>query len=390
MQNSTIAHAVTSGPLNHFFGYYGMQPWDVTGKYLLALEVQSQEHPPLPDEKAVVGMVETSNDKFIPLSQTSTWNFQQGAMMHWLPNSSGSEIIFNDRVEDRVVSVILNVHTLERRILGRAIAALSHDGKSALGLNFGRLAWTRPGYGYAGVPDPFLHEAQPSDDGIYLIDVETGDERRIVALSDILALKNRPHDLGKHPLFFIHPMFNANDQRFAFFVEYIHHPLPKFWRFRLRTGMFTVGKDGEDLRCVIDYGKVSHFDWRNSNEILVWAKIQDKECFHLITDGTGEDRQISPSLLTEDGHGSFSPDGKWVLVDTYPNEERFSTLKLYNWADGDQIILGKFYADPKFVGEIRCDLHPRWNRNGMEVCFDSVHERIRQVYVLDVSKTQKY
>jgi hypothetical protein len=32
----------------------------------------------------------------------------------------------------------------------------------------------------------------------------------------------------------------------------------------------------------------------------------------------------------------------------------------------------------------RCDLHPRWNRDGTQVCFDSAHEGERQVYAIDV------
>jgi len=31
-------------------------------------------------------------------------------------------------------------------------------------------------------------------------------------------------------------------------------------------------------------------------------------------------------------------------------------------------------------------LHPRWNRDGLAVCIDSVHEGERQMYVIDVSQ----
>ena len=47
--------------------------------------------------------------------------------------------------------------------------------------------------------------------------------------------------------------------------------------------------------------------------------------------------------------------------------------------------LSGHYATPKLSKENRCDLHPRWSRDGRQVCIDSVHEHQRQMYVLDVS-----
>lgn len=46
--------------------------------------------------------------------------------------------------------------------------------------------------------------------------------------------------------------------------------------------------------------------------------------------------------------------------------------------------LGSFYADPGLSKENRCDLHPRWSRDGTEVCIDSVHGEGRQMYIVDV------
>ena len=51
-----------------------------------------------------------------------------------------------------------------------------------------------------------------------------------------------------------------------------------------------------------------------------------------------------------------------------------------------KVMLGRFLSPLPFRGEIRCDLHPRWSRDGRQVCFDSVHEGTRQIYVMDVSE----
>jgi len=47
--------------------------------------------------------------------------------------------------------------------------------------------------------------------------------------------------------------------------------------------------------------------------------------------------------------------------------------------------MGKFFSIPKLTGEkIRCDLHPRWSRDGKAVCIDSAHKGSRQMYVIEL------
>ena len=87
-----------------------------------------------------------------------------------------------------------------------------------------------------------------------------------------------------------------------------------------------------------------------------------------------------------DGHCTYSPDQQWVLVDTYPDQERMQNLMLYRPTDGKLVKLGRFYQAPESKGEIRCDLHPSWSRDGRRVSIDSRHNGGRQIYLLDVSE----
>jgi Tol biopolymer transport system component len=73
-----------------------------------------------------------------------------------------------------------------------------------------------------------------------------------------------------------------------------------------------------------------------------------------------------------------------VLTDTYPDATQHRTLLLYRWNTGERIDIGRFHAPP-MEWQIRCDLHPRWSRDGRQVCIDSIHEGTRQMYVIDVS-----
>jgi hypothetical protein len=116
----------------------------------------------------------------------------------------------------------------------------------------------------------------------------------------------------------------------------------------------------------------------------MWARSRLGEHFYLAKDEKNEFRIIGEKRLTRDGHCSFSPNRRWILTDTYPDKNRLSTLKVFNCEDGHELILGRFYSHPSYSGEIRCDLHPRWSRTGSKICFDSVHEGSRQMYVMDV------
>jgi hypothetical protein len=60
-------------------------------------------------------------------------------------------------------------------------------------------------------------------------------------------------------------------------------------------------------------------------------------------------------------------------------------LFLYDVDRDIQYDLGRFYADPGLGKENRCDLHPRWRRDGQQICIDSVHEHARQMYLIDAS-----
>jgi hypothetical protein len=53
-----------------------------------------------------------------------------------------------------------------------------------------------------------------------------------------------------------------------------------------------------------------------------------------------------------------------MLSDTYPNAENVQTLVLFRVSTGTRIDVGEFYHDPEQSGHIRCDLHPRWSRDG--------------------------
>lgn len=101
------------------------------------------------------------------------------------------------------------------------------------------------------------------------------------------------------------------------------------------------------------------------------------KCFYLINVVTREFEPVARDAITGDGHCCFTRDGKRLVVDTYPDKEsRLQTLQLWYVQEERLEIMGRFYS-PRFVGEARCDLHPRWDRHEKWISFDSVHEGSR-------------
>lgn len=375
--------ALTKGPKHHFFGYYGICPWNKSGRYLVCLESGFQDRMPKPGEKADIGLVDSRTGKFSKVAETGAWNLQQGAMLHWNPLNPESEIIYNDRQDSDIVSVILNVKSKDKRILPRAVSAVSHNGKWALSLTYGRMGRLRKVVGYEGVEDPNPDNPAPDNDGVFLMDLSTGDRKLVVSIAQVYErlLKKFPLLQGRH-MWFNHTVFNKSDSRF-FFLARANLP-PGEVR---HTAMFTANLDGSDLREAVPFDRsVSHFDWRNDKEIIATFMMDGSGRRHvLFTDGKADYKVIGDGFLDFDGHCTFSPDPNWIATNRKNNSKRQQSLLIYNVQTKRKLVLCTYdMKDKKYVsGDVRCDFHPRWDHMGRMICFDAIEpvNSTRQLHI---------
>ena len=300
-------------------------------------------------------------------------------MLRWHPSDPEKLIMYNDRREDHFVGIVRNVENSEVRIYNRPFYAVTPDGRFALSLNFARLHVNRPGYGYAGISDPWADDPHPSDDGIYRMDIQSGDYSLILSLRNLATYQ--PDGTMASAIHWVnHLQINPDGTRFVFLHRWKSQDEPFCSR------LFFMALDGSELKLVLDYGMVSHYDWFDKENLLVWARHPLKgDRYYFINVKSGTVGVIGDGVLTCDGHCSFSPGRKWVLTDTYPDRHSMRTLMLYRISDGKKIDVDRFYSPKEIWGEIRCDLHPRWSPDGTLVCIDSVHGGQRQVYIVDVS-----
>lgn len=374
--------AVRFGNSNHqyFFGYYDVSPFNYDDSVLLALRAPVENTPPFPDTSIHIGYFEIEDPgTFYSVGQTTTWCWQLGCRLQWYPlNKKGENntIIYNKLIDNSYGCCIQDITS--KKILhryGRPIYSVSPDGRFGLSLNFSRLERLRPGYGYKNLRDKTKGQRVPKEDGIWYLDLVTGKDRLLFSIADILQLQplNTMQDAVHY---FNHICINPNGNRFLFF----HVWLQKEKRY---TRLITSNPDGSELYVLINEGHVSHYTWRSNDELLCFSTHANSGTrYYLYKDKTEWRKVFGEGIVDGDGHPSYSPDGKSLLTDTLPDKFGDRHLLLLNLEDNSIKNLSSFFSPFRYVGELRCDLHPRWSPSGQYVAFDSAHEGKRSLYSL--------
>lgn len=407
---------IGTGDTHHFFGYYNKSNFDETGRYLLAQQVPMRTADLTGYQTAEVGYFDLEdNDSFSVIGETTTWNWQMGAQLQWLGGSKSRKIIYNTRrsTPDAALpypeyqATIHDLDTGEDCALPLPVYIVAPNGKSAFCVDYSRFQITHPTICYrAHHGEPYLALA-PEDDGVFRMDTKTGDYDLILSLADLKRFQTVP-SMDKAIHWVTHMEMNPSSSRLLF----IHR-----WTERVEDEtcflhrLFTCDADGKNLRLLecsdhplpqlvdgfdpsqvgtFDYEKseyqISHPLWKGDHHVIVWGPHQGEIHYHLYDDRTGEADVVGRGELDENGHMTYFNGGNWMISDTYPDDttnERF--LFLWDSKAEIRIDVGAFATDPNLGKENRCDLHPRWSKNGQLVCIDSIHAGERQLYLVDVS-----
>ena len=364
----------------YFFGYFDKSPWNKAGD-LLSQRVTFSHRQPRFGDKAELGVLR--DGKFTAFASTLAWCWQQGCMMQFFDENT---VIFNDFEGDGFVSRLCDYKTGKiLRTYDRPIYCLSNDRTYALSLDFARLDRERPGYGYTGVWHKNLGYAAPADDGIWKLDLKTGESKLILTYRQ-LRDKTAMAGVYDNVSWVNHLLCSPDDKRFGFLYRWRSIGTNTFMNWQ--TVFYTCGADGEDLYCLNNEGMSSHYSWADKDHIVCFINRNAFGWQHyLMTDQAPVEQPLSLGSFWGDGHCTFSTDKKWMLTDSYPWPSDYSRrIYLRNNESGKVYLVGIFKSDSTLPGPCRCDLHPRLSADNRTICFDSVHEGKRGVYLIDVSK----
>jgi hypothetical protein len=354
-----------------FFGYYDKTPWNSKETMIVLHKYRND------DVLDIVGFNKETHE-ISRLASTKAWNYQQGAMLQWFGDS---KIIFNDLVDRKLVSRIIDIETGDEQSIDYPIQTVDSIRKVALTLNYKRLYKLRRQYGYKVPCLNYSEDLSLSDDGIWKIDLQRNECELLISLSELIRYETREEmSDAEHKI--NHIMYSPNKTRFLF----MHRWLSSMGKF---SRLYVAENNGKNLKLLFDDRMVSHYSWRDDNTIIVWARTKDKGDQYYVVKLNSMTYEIlgeNQLNLFGDGHPSYSPNGKWVVTDTYPNRARQRYLLLFNIDKSELITLGRFYSPFKYNWDNRVDLHPRWDRSGNYISIDSCHDGIRKSYIIDVTR----
>lgn len=371
-----IIRVSPNAPGEYFFGYYDKSPWDATGRYMLCMKAEDTWSDPDPKTTVDLLLLDTYNGyKAKKIATSHVWNVQQGCMLQWLGPYFTDKVIYNDMRNGKYCSVILNIKTgKEEKIIDMPVYTVSNDGKTALSLDFNRLHRLRKGYGYSLLEEETKNDKQPDKTAIWRINLETGEITPLLKYTDFLKFEPRKEMKGSECKV-NHLMLSPDGKRFMVLFRWFEGK-------RKYTRLVTCNTDGSEMYNLSDDDMVSHCYWKNNTEILAFEnKHKSGPGYYLMKDKSKDYHHFWPSM-SADGHPSYSPDGSLTVTDTYPNRARVAEIKLMK--EENIKVIARVFAPFKYDNDTRCDLHPRWSRDGKFICFDSVFEGKRGLYIIPI------
>lgn len=363
------------------FGYHDKTPFNSSGNKILAMAVSCDDTSAEAEGTEMeIGYFkfkggEIVEDQFTSLSKTTTWCWQQGCMLQWHPVNSDREIIFNKMVDGKYGSVIFDVE--QQKILKKytePLYAVSPNGKVAVTLNFARLGRLRPGYGYNFIPDNTCNDLVPDNDGLFLVDLSSGKKKLLVNLKDLADISG--------PQIFEHYINHATFSNDGSLITFFHlWSLPDgkkrnliFYKYNLRTN---------ELSIIEKDRTVSHYCWRNNFEIFATSCDKAGKWYYTLYNLKHNSKKDLQLPLYGDGHPMFSPkDKNLIVIDTYPDNRSDQHLCILNLESESIIELTALYSPLKYRGQVRCDLHPRWDREGRCIVVDSAESNMRKMKLI--------
>lgn len=419
----------SSKDYSEWFGYYNYDTLDSTHKRLLCNRADFDGIKPNSELKIELGYYDIVEKKWHHIDYTNSWNWQQGAMLQWVPGEGNNDtVIYNCTLDGHNKARICDLSTGEKKQIDWSIYGITSDGSKSICLEMERSHWCRA-YHYESVSNLEWEGRVIDGDGIFMLDLNNNTRTRIISIEEIIHTNFKTYfDKCKH--WVEHIMISPSSKRFCFLHRF--SPIDNVYKYETR--LFIADIDGHNLQLIPGWESFSwsHFGWKNDDEFVIYTQtpyryslngkfldfirqrpIKFNKLFESIfykTTGKlpykvskflGGKRHIyqhykmvngcfqlvdeyGGKLLNIDGHPSFTLEGRYMITDSYPDNRRMQRLIVYDTVTKKSLLLGKFYAY-YYRQPSSCDLHPKLSRDNEYLVVDSAFDEKHHMLVFKLN-----
>ncbi len=421
--NCSIFFKTPNDGYSYFFGYYDKPSLNKNNTKLLTHRVRFDGREVRDGDIAEIGYFNIGDKKFVKIDETLAWNWQQGSQLQWLSPEYDNRIIYNNIKNNKFISIIYDIKTKKKKIIPFPIYAIHPNGKNALGINYERHYWCRPGYNYQNIKNEKWNKPYSKKDGIYKINLQNGKIKLLISIVDIINI-DKLKEFKYCNNWLEHIIYNPNGNKFMFFHR---------WRKNNTdyTRLYTVNSNGNKIISYPDVKFYSHAYWKNNNTLTIWShdfnilhnktiqtinniknntfiKIFVKPIYKtskmILSKRITENIQIKGRLynlknsnefpdtvgknildkIASYGHISWYNNKKHLLTDTYQNQNGYRQIYILNTVTNKFKNIAKFYSiynDTIY----RCDLHPRLSLDEQFIVIDSAYQKKRKQIILKIN-----
>ena len=404
----------------YWFGYYNYCPISKSEEKLLCHRWHSDDDERNFDQNETidVGYFLLSDGTWHYVATTHAANWQQGAMSQWIIYDGEERIIFNDAEDGKYVARIYNADGTHYKTLPMAIYGTDSNAAFSITINFERAYWCRA-YHYEYIRDEQYNQNVTAVDGVYKMDLQTGKTEKIIDIETIINTDYRDEfENAKH--WVEHIMLDPSGTKFAFYHRFDSGD-------GFRTRCFISDIDGNIISCLKKWETTSwsHLGWIDEKRFVIFGVKRKPlgNAYSAVTQKSGRfgqflrkcyrkifARYVTPQIhnklaasshyeiyniqgdyegcyekgkLVIDGHPSFTPDGRYMLTDTYADSENRRNLLIYD-TERTRLYEIADFESPINATSYRSDLHPRFGRTKNEIIIDTAHTGKHKIMVLKI------
>ena len=215
------------------------------------------------------------------------------------------------------------------------------------------------------------------NDGITYVDIQSCKSRLLFSLEDCYKLLSKYiNTLEGHVI--NHLLISDSGEKIIFLYRVISNT--RRLDFLMKYDLLT-----SELNLIIKPCLISHFCWIDDNNLLVFMYLNNISGNYYkvnIKSSAISKIFVKNNFSISDGHPSRINSFEFIS-DTYPDRSRNQKLLLLNTLKNNIEVIAEFYNSPKFCGNYRCDMHPRYDKHNNKIFFDSVHKGERKLNFID-------